>query len=275
MGHADEHPSVVAMRCGGAMRRILSRLARFCLLSSALSALLCLPRSAYSLDPPALKPPPPAPDKFIEGEELRSVDQLWSEPGFRLSLHGLYGALYSADLYSADQELDASLKGVEVSAGARLSPQWSLSGRLQYALAEGTRLSGLHFNASLEPSLQVTSWLSVSASLGLAGIIEFDDIRADQQAELNGQLVAPYDHPQGDPPLARCEGFGRSEALRLNLRYLLGAHSALSAGVYVSHQLVTCLQSTDRVEPDSATPIERRQRWEHLSWGVTGGFSWR
>lgn len=216
-----------------------------------------------------LKATPPPLDAFIEGEELKDPPTLWLEPGFRLSLHGLYGAQVSLD-----QRLDSDLVGIEVSAGARLDPRWSLMGRLQYALTSGGS-AGLHFNASVEPTLQLTSWLSAGVSLGLAGLIEFEELRADEQAELNGQLVAPYDHAASDPTLPRCEGFGPSEGLRLNLRYLLGPLSALSAGMFVSHQRVTCIKSTDRVEPDSATPIERRQRWVHLSWGITGGVTWR
>lgn len=211
----------------------------------------------------------PTADLFLESEEIKTASELWEESGFRLSLHGFYGRLISLD-----DRLDAILKGIEISAGARLEPQWSAIGRLQYALTSGG-ISGLHFNASIEPTLHVSSWLSIGVSLGLAGIIEFEDIRPDTQAELNGQLIAAYDHPLTDPTLARCEGFGASEALRVNFSLIIGPLSALTAGLYLSHQNVTCIQSTNRIEPDYATPIERRQRWTHLSWGITTGVTWR
>jgi len=214
-------------------------------------------------------PSPPSLDAFKEGEALLSDDERWASPGFRLSLHGLYG-----ELSAEDEARAALLRGIEVSAGGRLEPRWGLMGRLQYALAsEG--VEGVYFRASLAPQLHLSSWLSLELSLGLAGLIELAPGRADQQAQLQEQLVAPYDHPESDPALAQCVGFGPSEALRLNLRYVLGPLSALSASLFVAHHEVTCVQSLDRVEPDSALPIERRQRWEQLSWGLSAGVSWR
>ena len=232
------------------------------LMSVALSfSVLCSATSTISATPKE--------ELFVEGEALLSADELWASKGFRLGLHALYGA--HQGLKGAP---NASLSGVEFGLGARLDARWLLMSRLQYALASGG-VEGVHMSATLEPSLALTSWLSAGVSLGVAGLLELSPARPDALAERSSSIVATYDHPQADPLLAQCVGFGPSQGARLNTRFVMGELSAFTLGVYVSTQRVWCVQESERVEPDSAEPIERRQRWSHQSWGLTGGFTWR
>jgi hypothetical protein len=211
----------------------------------------------------------PSSDLFQEGEALLTPTERWAEQGLRLELSYLQG-----EHTGLKGSPNAKLNGVEIGLGARLEPRWRLMGRLQYALAsEG--VEGLHLHALIEPSYLLTSWLSVGVMLGVAGILELKPARPDAGATLNDTIVATYDHPDGAPPLAQCVGFGPAQGLRLNARWVLGPLSALTLAAFASSQRVSCVQESDRVEPDTAEPIERRQRWSHLSWGVLGGVSWR
>ena len=125
MGYAQQRPELVAMWGVSAesMRRLTNSRAG---LERGLSGVVILVSLTLCLGSGSLLagevPPPPSPpslDTFKEGEALLSDEERWASPGFRLSLHGLYG-----ELSAEDEARAALLRGIEVSAGGRLEPRW-------------------------------------------------------------------------------------------------------------------------------------------------------
>ena len=263
------------MRCAAPIAPLTRSLTRSLCALIALSA----PR-AYAEEPsPPAAPPatspatppatPPSADIFRETLSLQSNSARWAEPGFRLALEYTTGALTPLN-----QEPRAELDGVALTVGARLDPAWSALARASYALASGG-VEGLNLQATLEPTLHLPWGFSVGAGLGLGAVIEFESVRPDARPGLQTSLVASYDHPRSDPALPACEGFGPLTGARVSWALPLGPASALTLSATASALRVRCVYSTERVEPDTASPIERRQDWAYLSWLISGGVMWR
>lgn len=210
-----------------------------------------------------------------ESLPLKTDEVTWTDSGFRLQLN-----IVDGELIGLDGAPDGETIGVEVVAGARLDLDWSLLGSLRYTPVSSnspvsSNLSGLRFSALIEPTYHLWRGLTLGVGLGTAGILERDSSRPDPDPEQASTLVASYTYPNSVQPLAQCNGFGSLAAARLGYWYDLSNITSIGVSVRFDYQHILCEHSTNRVEPDSAEPIVRRQWWSHFAWSLTGGFSWR
>jgi len=225
-----------------------------------LPALLLLagPVRAEEDDPPFRLSLPTAEDR-----------EVWQEPGFRLQIGYGYGGL--AGVGGAP---DASTHAALVRLGARLEGPWSLYGTLRYALATGD-ISGAHFTGTIEPTWHVSRGWRLALGVGVAGIVESEAVRPEPDAAQRGSLVAPYTYPEATPNLPVCSGLGTVALARVGYWWVLGPLSSLGLSLQTDAQWTGCEEDLQRVEPDTATPIVRRQWWQHQAWSLAGLVAWR
>lgn len=199
-----------------------------------------------------------------------STEEAWRTAGFRLSLAMGYG-----ELAGLDGAPSGRLIGAIVRAGLRLDADWSLSASLHYALASRPRqLEGLRFAGTIDPTWHVTPWLALVIGLGFGGIVEGSTDRMEVEP-LPSTLDTSYTFDDARTPLPSCSGVGLAALTRAEYSRLLGPRAALTIGLEVVGQYTQCVQSTGRVEPDTARPIERRQFWPHVGAHLVIGVTWR
>jgi hypothetical protein len=197
--------------------------------------------------------------------------EAWRKPGFRLSLGGVYGYLEGID-----GAPDGDLWGVLLRVGARLDERWSLLGSFQYLSASADAgLAGLRFAGTIDPTWHITDSLELAMGLGFGGIVEGRTDRDDPAPAQRSSLNSPYTFPSADPPLQRCNGVGVAGLIRLGWNLVLGSRSSTGLAVEVGGQWTGCVDDTNRVEPDTATPIVRRQWWPHVSGTAVWVVTWR
>jgi hypothetical protein len=192
----------------------------------------------------------------------------WQRPGFRLGLGLVYG-----EFKGLGGAPSGRLLGAQLHAGLRLDRDWSLVASLQYASASARGgLSGLRFAGTLDPTWHVTPSLSLAIGLGFGGIVEGRTNRADPDP-LGTTLDTTYTFPDARHPLPSCSGVGMAGLVRADYAWVIGPRAQTSVSVEVLGQYTACVDRTGRVEPDTATPIERHQYWPHtgatLAWGIT------
>jgi hypothetical protein len=194
----------------------------------------------------------------------------WTRSGFRLGLGFGYGELIG--LRGAPS---GRLLGALVHAGLRLDRDWSLVATFQYASARRSGgLSGLRFAGTIDPTWHVTPSLELSAGLGFGGLVEGRTGRMDVDP-LPSTLDTSYTFPDARTPLPSCSGVGAAGLLRAEYSYVLGPRSSASVALEAIGQYTRCVDSTGRVEPDTARPIERRQYWPHAGVQLSIGAAWR
>lgn len=211
---------------------------------------------------------PIEPKEFVESEQIISTSELWKEEGLRVDL--AYFESKVSGLYSSPNGL---IQGVQIGLGTRIDQQWSLAGTLRYGVgSEG--LSGLNFSGLLST---VFHWYGIGLGLGigLIGVEERFNARADQHQVLASEIVASYTQAEHHPLLSRCVGFGPMTALTALYRLPITTVFGLKVGVNIDLARLACEQSTDRVEPDTAESIVIRQYWDRWSWSFFGGLTWR
>ena len=243
------------------------------LFAFAASALLMV-----CLQSPASAAPPGASDLEEDGDApvrfslpTESDREAWRKPGFRLQLGGAYGYIEGLD-----GAPDGDLYGVLLRVGARLDERWSLLGSFQYmAATEDGGLGGMRFAGTLDPTWHVTEGLELALGLGFGGIVEGRTRRDDPDPAQRSALNSPYTFPDADPPLQRCNGVGVAALLRAGWMFVLGPRSSTGLSVELGGQWTGCVDDTNRVEPDTATPIVRRQWWPHVSGTAAWVFAWR
>ena len=194
--------------------------------------------------------------------------EAWTRPGFRLELGAAYGRLVGLD-----GAPDGRLLGPILRTGVRLDADWSLLGTLQYTAARGG-LSGLRYAGTIEPTWHVTRALSLAIGLGFGGIVEGRTKREDPEPPL-GAMSGSYTFPDASPPFASCKGTGIATLARAEWLHVIGPRSASGFAAEVGGQWTGCVQDTNRVEPDTAEPIVRRQFWPHLSATLAWVIAWR
>lgn len=194
----------------------------------------------------------------------------WGKSGFRLGLGLVYGKL--SGLSGAPS---GGLLGALVRIGLQLDPQWSLHASFEYASAsQAGGLSGLRFAGTLDPTLHVTSWLSVALGVGFGGLVEGVTGRPDSDP-LPSTLETSYTFPSASPPLPSCTGLGAAALLRVQAAYVLGPRSQTNLALEGVGQWTGCVEESERVEPDTGRAIVRRQWWPHLGITLAWGFAWR
>ena len=208
------------------------------------------------------------PQTFVESEQLLSDRESWELSGLRVDLGS-----YQEFITGRSPAPSGSIKGVHIGVGARLDEEWSLSGALRYGVgSEG--LGGLNFSGMVS-GMYHRYGFGLGLGLGVIGVEEQPDTRPDPSPELANEIVASYTLPESSLPLSRCVGFGPLAALTALYRLPITSIFGLKIGAQVNLARLTCEQSTDRVEPDTAQGIVIRQYWDRWGWSLFGGLSWR
>jgi hypothetical protein len=196
----------------------------------------------------------------------------WTRPGFRLGLGLSYGAFVGFDGAPNGQ-----LVGPLVRIGVRLDGNWSLQATVQYlyaAQAGATRLSGLRYAETLEPTWHATPRLSVALGLGFGGLVERSTQRPNPDPQ-PGTLESSYTFPNAHHPLPSCSGVGVVGLLRGEYLIVMGPRSSMGVAAELAGQWTGCVADTGLVEPDTAHAIVRRQWWPHLGFSLAWVVAWR
>jgi len=194
----------------------------------------------------------------------------WRKPGFRLQLGASFG-----DLQGLGGAPSGLVYGALLRIGMRLDERWSILGSFQYAGASGASgLSGLRFLGTLEPTWHVLPNVSLAVGLGFGGIVESRTNRADPEP-LRDTLDTSYTFVDASHPLARCSGVGVAALTRADYMFVIGPRASTGLALEVSGQWTGCVDSGERVEPDTGRPIVRRQWWPHLGGTIAWVIAWR
>lgn len=226
-------------------------------------------RTAAADDKPPVTTEEEGPPKLsLPTEEDRLA---WQRPGFRLALGLTYGQLYG--LRGAPS---GRLLGPKLRVGVRLDADWSLLASFEYTSAQRANggLSGLRFAGTIDPTWHVTRSLSLAFGFGFGGIVEGPNVRPDPTPS-GEEIESSYTFPDASMPLASCSGVGAAALVRGEWSYVLGPRSRFDVGAEVVGQWTGCVSDTNRLEPDSATAIVRRQWWPHAGATLTVGITWR
>jgi hypothetical protein len=207
--------------------------------------------------------PPPRLSLPTESERA-----LWTKPGFRFGLGLVYGRLYGIG-----GSPNAKVIGPTIRMGLRLDEDWSLMGSLQYLYATGA-MRGLRFAGTIEPTWHATQQLSLAIGIGFGGILEPSSSRSNPDPQPS-TLSSSYTFPSANPPLPSCSGVGVTGLLRAEWMTVLGPRSAMQFAFEMDGQWTACVDDTGLLEPDTATPIVRRQWWPHLGGSLIWGILWR
>jgi hypothetical protein len=194
---------------------------------------------------------------------------LWKKPGFRFGLGLVYGRLYGIGGAPNGQLIGPTIRG-----GVRLDEAWSLMGSLSYLYAKGTgtALQGLRFAGTIEPTWHATEHLSFAVGVGFGGIVEPGTSRPNPEPQA---VDTSYTFPDAKTPLPSCSGVGVAGLVRTEWTTALGPRSAMGLLLQMDGQWTACVDDTGVPEPDTATPIVRRQWWPHLGGSLTWEILWR
>ena len=193
---------------------------------------------------------------------------LWKKSGFRMGLGLVYGRFYGIG-----GPPDAHLIGPTIRVGLRLDEDWSLMGSLQYLYASGG-MKGLRFAGTIEPTWHATQHLSLALGLGFGGILETGSSRPNPDPQ-SSTLTSSYTFPNASPPIPNCNGVGVAGLARAEWMVVMGPRSATGLAFEMDGQWTGCVDDSGRLEPDTATPIVRRQWWPHLGGSLIWGILWR
>jgi hypothetical protein len=198
----------------------------------------------------------------------------WKKPGFRFGLGMVYGRLFGID-----GPPNAQLIGPTVRVGIRLDERWSLMGSFQYLYATGTGgFQGLRYAGTIEPTWHATQRLSLGMGIGFGGLVETTSSRPNPYPKT---LDASYTFPDARTPLPACRGVGVTGLLRAEWLFVLGPRASMGLALETYGQWTACVDEavnpdgTRSVEPDTATPIVRRQWWPHLGGSLAWVTLWR
>jgi hypothetical protein len=193
---------------------------------------------------------------------------LWRKPGFRMGLGLVYGRFYGIG-----GPPDAHLIGPSIRMGVRLDEDWSLMGSLQYLYASGG-MRGLRFAGTIEPTWHATQHLSLAIGIGFGGILESGSSRPDPYPPSNS-LASSYTFPNASTPIPNCNGVGVAGLMRAEWMVVMGPRSSTGLAFEMDGQWTGCVDDSGVLEPDTATPIVRRQWWPHLGGSLIWGILWR
>jgi hypothetical protein len=196
--------------------------------------------------------------------------EAWREPGFRLALGLGYGQLVGLGGTPSGR-----LVGPVLRTGVRLDAAWSLMGSFQYlAVSENGGLKGLRFAGTIEPTWHFASRFSLALGVGFGGLVEGRTGRRNPDPQ-PGSLVSSYTFPDAHTPLPSCSGDGITGLVRVDWMREISHKTALGMAFEVLGQWTGCVDDSGRVEPDTATPIVRRQWWPHIGATLAWLVAWR
>jgi hypothetical protein len=195
---------------------------------------------------------------------------VWKKPGFRFGLGLVYGRLLGIN-----GPPNAQLIGPTIRIGIRLDERWSLMGSFQYLYATGTGgFLGLRYAGTIEPTWHATEHLNLGVGIGFGGLVGPASNRPNPDPQPS-TLDASYTFPDARTPLPACDGVGVTGLLRAEWLLVLGPRSSTGLALETDGQWTACVDDTGRVEPDTATPIVRRQWWPHFGGSLAWVILWR
>jgi hypothetical protein len=226
--------------------------------------------------PPASVPVPPTqPAVDDDGPPRLSLPTdsdraVWKKPGFRFGLGLAYGRLFGIN-----GPPNAQLIGPTIRAGIRLDERWSLMGSFQYLYATGTAgTRGLRYAGTIEPTWHATEHLNLGVGIGFGGLVGPISNRPDPSPK-GDTLDASYTFPDARTPLQSCDGVGVTGLLRAEWLVVLGPRSSTGLELETDGQWTGCVDDTGNLDPDTATPIVRRQWWAHFGTSLAWVILWR
>jgi hypothetical protein len=195
---------------------------------------------------------------------------VWKKPGFRFGLGLVYGRLFGIS-----GPPNAQLIGPTIRVGIRLDERWSLMGSLQYLYATGAAgTRGLRYAGTIEPTWHASEHLNLGVGIGFGGLVG----PISNQPAPNPQGASPdasYTFPDARTPLQSCDGVGVTGLLRAEWMMVLGPRSSTGLALETDGQWTGCVEDTGNPEPDTATPIVRRQWWGHFGTSLAWVILWR
>jgi hypothetical protein len=75
--------------------------------------------------------------------------------------------------------------------------------------------------------------------------------------------------------LQSCDGVGVTGLLRAEWMMVLGPRSSTGLALETNGQWTGCVSDSGNLEPDTATPIVRRQWWGHFGTSLAWVILWR
>ena len=194
----------------------------------------------------------------------------WKKPGFRFGLGLAYGRLVGIDGAPSGNFI-----GPTIRMGIRLDERWSIMGSLEYLFASGRGgMGGLRYAGTIEPTWHATEHLNLGVGIGFGGLVEPSSSRPNPDPQ-PGTLDASYTFPNARTPLPACNGVGVTGLLRAEWLFVLGPRASTGAALETDVQWTGCVDDTGTVEPDTATPIVRRQWWPHYGGSLAWVILWR
>jgi hypothetical protein len=218
--------------------------------------------------------PTPAPAKVVTRTRFSlatmSPRAAWEQPGFRLQLGLGYGRMIGLNGPPSGRLIGPILR-----VGTRLDTHWSIMGSLQYLAATETGgLSGLRFAGTVEPTWHFSRRLSLALGIGFGGLVEGRTLRPDPEPA-PGTLEASYTFPDAKQPLSSCTGTGVTGLVHVDWMGVIGSRTSSGFALEGFTQWTGCVADTNRVEPDTAQPIVRRQWWPHAGVTLAWLVAWR
>ena len=215
----------------------------------------------------------PVPTADDDGEPRLSLPTeadraVWKKPGFRFGL----GLLYSR-FFGIQGPPNGQFIGPTIRLGLRLDDRWSLMGSLQYLFARSGPMAGVRYAGTIEPTWHATERLSLAVGIGFGGLV-ISSNRPDP-APLASSLDTSYTFPNARTPLPNCEGVGVTGLLRADYMIVIGPRAATGFALETDAQWTGCVDDSGTVEPDTATPIVRRQWWGHVGGSLAWVILWR
>jgi hypothetical protein len=233
------------------------------------------PGATPALAPASVPAPPIQPAVDDDGPPRLSLPTdgdraVWKKPGFRFGLGLAYGRLFGIK-----GPPNAQLIGPTIRAGIRLDERWSLMGSFQYLYATGTAgARGLRYAGTIEPTWHATEHLNLGVGLGFGGLVGPISNRPDPTPK-GDTLDASYTFPDARTPLQSCDGVGVTGLLRAEWLVVLGPRSSTGLALETDGQWTGCVDDTGNLDPDTATPIVRRQWWAHFGTSLAWVILWR
>jgi hypothetical protein len=234
------------------------------------------PPAPNALPTAGVPAPPVKPAVDDEGEPRLSLPTesdraAWKKPGFRFGLGLVYGRLFGIN-----GPPNAQLIGPTIRFGIRLDERWSLMGSFQYLYASGAAgTRGLRYAGTIEPTWHATENLSLGVGIGFGGMVGPISNRPDPPNPQGGTLDASYTFPDARTPFQSCDGVGVAGLLRAEWMLVLGPRSSTGLALETDGQWTGCVEDTGNLEPDTATPIVRRQWWGHFGTSLAWVILWR
>jgi hypothetical protein len=156
--------------------------------------------------------------------------------------------------------------------GIRLDERWSLMGSFQYLYATGTAgTRGLRYAGTIEPTWHASEHLNLGVGIGFGGLVG----RLSNRPNETQAVDASYTFPDARTPLQSCNGVGVTGLLRAEWMMVLGPRSSTGLALETDGQWTVCVDDTGVTEPDTATPIVRRQWWGHFGTSLAWVILWR